>query len=255
MNLNFKKLGDQGKPLIILHGLFGSLDNWMSLGKYWANTYTVFLVDQRNHGQSPHFSEHSYESMAQDLLGFIDDQDIKEPIVLGHSMGGKTAMELSISNPEKVGRLIVVDIAPVKYRVHHHQIINGLKSIDLSAVNSRKEADEQLREVIKELGIRQFLLKNLYWKEKGVLAWRFNLDILADSILPISEHNVVDGTYDKQALFVKGGKSDYILPEYYSIIQTKFPKAEIQEIEEAGHWVHAEKKNDFVAIIDRFLEN
>lgn len=255
MSLNFKKLGDNGDVLIILHGLFGSLDNWMSLGKYWAQNHIVYLVDQRNHGQSPHFLEHSYENMAEDLLIFMNEQSIEKPIILGHSMGGKTAMEFAVRYPEKVKKLIVVDIAPVRYEVHHHQIIKGLRSIDLTVIKSRKEADEQLSKLIEEFGVRQFLLKNLYWKEKGILAWRFNLDVLANNILPISEHNVVDGMFEKPAFFVKGSKSEYILEEHYPIIRKKFQMAEIEEIYGAGHWVHAEKREDFIASVDRFLEN
>lgn len=255
MSLNYKQLGTEGSPLIILHGLFGSLDNWMSLGKYWSNNHTVFLVDQRNHGQSSHSLEHSYQAMAQDLLEFMDEHKIDKPIILGHSMGGKTAMEFAVNNPERVDKLIVVDIAPVKYQVHHYQIIEGLRSIDLNVIDSRKIADSKLSETIEEFGVRQFLLKNLYWKEKGVLDWRFNLEVLADNILPISEYDIAGGTFDKQSLFVKGSKSNYVLQKYYPIIREKFPLADIQEIKDAGHWVHAEKREAFVTAVDAFLSH
>ena len=181
MELNFKKLG-AGEPLIILHGLFGSLDNWMTLAKQWSKSFEVYLVDQRNHGQSPHSIEFSFELMAADLMELIQAEKINNPIILGHSMGGKTAMEFAIRHPELVKQLIVVDIAPVKYEVHHYTIIDALKNVPLNEIGSRKEAEVFLAEKISEFGIRQFLLKNLYWIEKDKLAWRFNLDVINNNI-------------------------------------------------------------------------
>lgn len=252
MKLNYKKLG-QGKPLIILHGLFGSLDNWMTLAKEWSEHFEVWMVDQRNHGQSPHDQGFSYALMAEDLENFLTEHQIVKPSILGHSMGGKTAMEFAVHNSDNIDKLIVVDIAPVKYQVHHYQIIEALESVDLSRVESRKEVDAQLATSIQEMGVRQFLLKNLYWKEKGQLAWRFNLQTIKEEIIPISEWNISEGKHHGDTLFIKGSRSEYILAEYGADMANKFPNYELEEVAGAGHWVHAEKKQEFKAIVDHFL--
>lgn len=254
MKLNFKKLGE-GTPLIILHGLFGSLDNWMTLAKEWSEHFEVYLVDQRNHGQSPHSDSFSYPLMASDLEKLIEQESIQDPIILGHSMGGKTAMEFSIEYPDKLQKLIVVDIAPVKYKVHHYAIIDALKSVPLETIKTRKEADDYLQKKIPELGVRQFLLKNLYWKEKGKLGWRFNLEVLSNEILPISEYAIKEGQFKKETLFIKGEKSEYIVDEYEKLIKKKFPDYELIEIEGAGHWVHAEKMQEFSKHVLDFIKN
>jgi pimeloyl-ACP methyl ester carboxylesterase len=254
MKLNYKKLGE-GRPLIILHGLFGSLDNWMTLAKQWSENFEVWLLDQRNHGQSERSEEFSYQVMAEDLKDFIQEQSIEEPIILGHSMGGKTAMEYAVNYPTGIHKLVVVDIAPVSYQVHHYQIIEGLESVDLSAIKSRTEADEKLRERIAEPGVRQFLLKNLYWKEKGRLDWRFNLPVIKREILPISEWAISDKNYDGPTLFVKGNKSNYILPEYGAAMAKKFPNYDLEVIENAGHWVHAEQQKLFFEKVSSFMKD
>jgi pimeloyl-ACP methyl ester carboxylesterase len=252
MKLNYIELGE-GQPLIVLHGLFGSLDNWMTLGKEWAEDYNVFLVDQRNHGQSPHSKDFTYSLLAQDLFEFIEEHNIENPIILGHSMGGKTAMEFAVNYPKKLEKLIVVDIAPVSYEVHHYEIIDALKSVPLSEIKSRKEADGVLSKKIKEFGVRQFLLKNLYWKEKEQLAWRFNLEVLADEIIPTSEFSISAKKFSKPTLFIKGGNSNYILKEHESKIGEKFSNYKLNSISGAGHWVHAEKKDEFSKIVNDFL--
>jgi len=252
MTLHYKKLGE-GKPLLILHGLFGSLDNWMTLAKEWSNQHEVWLIDQRNHGQSPHSNDFSYTVMAQDLDSFIQEHQIYQPTIIGHSMGGKTAMEFAVNSPESVGQLIVVDIAPVSYQVHHYAIIEALESVKLDQVKSRKEVDEIISSTIHEFGVRQFLLKNLYWKEKEQLAWRFNLSAIKKEIIPISEWSISEKQYKGKSLFIKGGASEYILPEYSKDISVKFPNYILEEVENAGHWVHAEKKEAFKSIIDQFL--
>ena len=252
MTLNFKKLGS-GQPLIVLHGLFGSLDNWMTLAKAWSENFEVYLVDQRNHGQSFHSDDFSYPIMAEDLSNLIEKEGIVDPIILGHSMGGKTAMEFAIKNSEMLQKLIIVDIAPVKYKVHHYAIIDALERVDLNSIKSRNEADNQLSETIKEIGTRQFLLKNLFWREKEKLDWRFNLKILKKEILPISEFDVSAGSFEKPTLFIKGSNSDYITMDYANRIGDKFPNYELDIIEGAGHWVHAEKMKEFSESVLNFL--
>lgn len=253
MILNYKKIGS-GQPLVILHGLFGSLDNWMTLAKKWSNDFEVYLVDQRNHGQSPHSVDFSYQAMAEDLKELMDHLGLESAIFLGHSMGGKTVMEFSMNYSDMVQKLIVVDIAPVSYNVHHYPIIEALKRVPLSAISSRKDAEGYLMNNIKEFGTRQFLLKNLYWKEKDELAWRFNLEVLANEIIPISEYSIVKGKFEKPTLFIAGAKSDYILPEYGERIKEKFPKYKFESIDGAGHWVHAEKMDAFSEVVLNFLK-
>ena len=244
MTLNYKKIGT-GRPLIILHGLFGSLDNWMTLAKKWSEDFEVYIVDQRNHGQSPHSIDFSYPLMAEDLKELMDHLNLRSAILLGHSMGGKTVMEFSMKYAKIVEKLIVVDIAPVSYDVHHYKVIDALKSVPLSDISSRKEAEKFLSQYIPDAGTRQFLLKNLYWEESDKLAWRFNLEVLANEIIPISEYAIAEGEFVKETLFIAGAKSDYILPEYGAKIKLKFPSYKLESIANAGHWVHAERMNEF----------
>jgi pimeloyl-ACP methyl ester carboxylesterase len=254
VELNYKVVGE-GQDLIILHGLFGSLDNWMSLAKQWADHFRVWLIDQRNHGKSPHSDEFSYLHMAKDLEHFIEQNEIEEPIILGHSMGGKTAMEFAVRFPQKVKKLIVVDIAPVKYKVHHYTIIEALNSIDPAGLSSRNEADEQLSKRIPEFGIRQFLLKNLERNSQGAYQWKFNLAVLEREIVPISEWAISEGSYEGPTLFVKGENSEYIQSHYAAAILEKFPNYELEEIQDAGHWVHAEQAKTFFARLSGFMKD
>lgn len=254
MRLNYKKLGE-GQPLIILHGLFGSLDNWMSLAKYWSENYEVWLVDQRNHGKSPHDDEFSYVAMKNDLKFFLEEHNIQNPILLGHSMGGKTVMEFAVNHSELLDKLIVVDIAPVKYQVHHYAILDALDGLDFDFITSRRQADEYLSQHIEEAGVRQFLLKNLYWIEKEKLALRFNLDVIKREIIPISEWSVSEGKYEGPTLFIKGSESEYIIPSYAQQIAAKFPSYELEEIQGAGHWVHAEAPKAFMTAIQSFMKD
>lgn len=254
MELNYKKLG-AGKPLLILHGLFGSLDNWMTLGKKWAEENEVWLIDQRNHGQSPHSEKFSYSAMASDLYSFIDQHQIHQPIIVGHSMGGKTAMEFAVNHGQLLSKLIVIDIAPVKYRVHHYAIIDALESVDLDFISSRKEADVALSEVVQDFGTRQFLLKNLYWKNKEQLAWRFNLETIKKEIIPISEWDISHGIYSGDSLFIRGGRSEYVLDSYESLIAAKFPNYRLETVEKAGHWVHAEAPSTIFEMVSNFIKD
>jgi len=253
MNLNYKKLGD-GEPLIILHGLFGSLDNWITLAKKISENYQVFIIDARNHGQSPHSDIFNYEVMADDLNEFILLHNIDNPTVLGHSMGGKTAMQFAMNYPHQLAKLIVADIAPKDYPVHHQQIIEGLFSLGFEKIKTRKEADAQLSKYISDFSVRQFLLKNLYWVEKDKLAWRFNLKAINDNIEMIGKklENIIP--FNKPTLFLIGEKSNYILESDYPQIKEIFPQAVIKTINNSGHWVHAENPNQFLNFIQDFLD-
>lgn len=251
--LNHKILG-QGEPLIILHGLFGMLDNWMTLAKRFSEFYEVHLIDQRNHGHSFHHPVHDYPSMSADLVHYIKAKNLKSVNLLGHSMGGKTAMLTACLNPDMIDKLIVVDIAPKYYAPHHQAIIEGLYAVKTANIKSRKEADIILSKHFDNTGIRMFLLKNLYWKTKETLDFRFNLDDIVSQIGQIGSALSEGMSFEKPTLFVDGEKSDYILDSDIDIIESHFPDYEIEPIPNAGHWVHAENPDLFWEKVMHFLQ-
>lgn len=252
--LNYKVLGE-GRDLIILHGLFGSLDNWLSLAKQWSSDYKVWLIDQRNHGKSGHTNDFSYLHLSKDLKHFTETHQIQNPIVVGHSMGGKTAMEFAIRHPEQLRKLVIVDIAPVKYQVHHYKILEALNSIDPQALQNRQQADDKLLPLIPDFGTRQFLLKNLDRTKNGGYQWKFNLKVLEENIVPISAWPISEGVFEKPSLFVKGERSDYIQMHDAAEINRKFPNYQLEEVEKAGHWVHAEQPKAFYRILTDFMKD
>ncbi|MTI31316.1 alpha/beta fold hydrolase [Xanthovirga aplysinae] len=252
MKLFFREVGE-GKPFIILHGLFGSSDNWLSIGKSISKNYKVFLVDQRNHGNSPRSEEFNYSVMADDLAEFIDDHQLHDPIIMGHSMGGKTAMEFAKKYPEKIQKLIVADIAPRQYPLHHQLILKGLSSVDLEGIKSRKEADEQLANYVPGVGVRQFLLKNLSRNTNGSFAWKINLQVIKREIANVGESLGKDVFFDKPTLFVRGAKSDYIRNEDELLINSIFSHYQLVTIPDAGHWLHAERPAEFLKCLNDFL--
>ncbi|GAB4333129.1 MAG: alpha/beta fold hydrolase [Flammeovirgaceae bacterium] len=252
MKLFFRRLG-AGKPLIILHGVFGNSDNWLTISKKIAERYEVFLLDQRNHGQSPHSEVFDYQAMTDDLLEFVEEHQLIEPIIVGHSMGGKVAMSFALQYPEKTGKLVVVDIAPRAYPPHHEAILKGLKNMPLAKLTTRQEADDFLSEYVPELSTRQFLLKNLYRDESGKFAWRINLPVI-DRQMPVILGNISSkNTFDKPTLFMGGELSKYIQPPDYEQIRALFPKASIRYVKGAGHWVQAEKPKEFLEELFLFL--
>jgi esterase len=248
----FVRESGQGEPLIILHGLFGSSDNWYSHAKTFAQHHKVYLVDQRNHGQSPHSSDFNYKTLTTDLEDFIDEHSIKHPSILGHSMGGKTAMNFAVKNPDKLKSLIVVDIVPKFYPVHHDHILEGLKAIDLQSNQSRAEVDKQLAVYVEEPDVRQFLLKNLSRKESG-FEWKINLMGIEENIEAMGEGMQYPGIFSGPALFVKGAKSNYYKPGDEEAIRNFFPNAEFQTLA-TGHWVQAEKPKEFAEAVLTFLQ-
>lgn len=237
--------------MIILHGLFGSSDNWQTLAKKFGEDFEVYLVDQRNHGRSPHDEEHSYESMAQDLYELVRDENLEDFVLVGHSMGGKTAMLFAHEFPGLADKLIVVDMGIKQYPVHHGAILEGLNSMDMGSLKSRGEADELLQKYIPDFGTRQFLLKNMYWESPGQLGWRFNLSALTNNIVKMGEP-VVAGPNDVNSLFIYGGKSDYILLDDLDQISNMFPNAHYHCIDQVGHWVHAEAPHEFYSLVTNF---
>lgn len=253
MNLLHSKILGEGKPLLILHGLFGMLDNWQALGKKFAEQYQVHLIDQRNHGHSFHADGHNYDLMASDLENYIAHHSLEKIILMGHSMGGKTAMLFASLHPDIVEKLIIVDISPKYYAPHHQAILEGLNDVAKQEINSRKEADIILSNHFPELSMRQFLLKSLYRKTKDTLEFRFNLKAIEEDILQIGEALPAPALYDKDTLFIRGTKSNYIVEDDSELIETHFPEANIISIENAGHWVHAENPSDFYQSVQEFL--
>lgn len=255
MKLSFRKLGT-GKPLFILHGLFGSSDNWQTLGKKLAENFTVYLIDLRNHGRSPHSAEHTYALMSGDLLELMKDEKLDKVILLGHSMGGKTAIHFAVTYPERVEKMIVVDISPRQYPIVNKDIADALAKVDLSAVTSRKEVEAIVSQDIQDIGTLQFLLKNLYWDDNQKLAWRFNLETLKTSLANVAEPTPVPSKpLSMPVLFVKGETANYIVDSDMELISALFSNARIVTIPGAGHWVHADKPVEFYNAVMEFLNN
>ena len=251
MKLFYRELGE-GKPLVILHGLFGSSDNWLSIGKILAENHHVYLLDQRNHGQSPHSSNFTYEAMAEDLSLFLKEHQVHKPTIMGHSMGGKVAMQFATSWPELLNDLIVVDIAPKSYPVHHDGILEGLVNIDLNNLKTRSDANEQLSGYVKDNGIRQFLLKNLTRTDEG-FAWKINLPVIKEEIQEVGVGLDESQVYQGRTLFIRGEKSNYINDEDRAALSKHFPNSTLETIEKAGHWLHAEQPALFLAVVQKFL--
>lgn len=246
----------EGKPLVILHGFLGMSDNWKTLGnQYAAKGFQVHLVDQRNHGKSFHNKAFNYDILANDLKEYIERHELEPITLLGHSMGGKTAMQFACDFSELTIKLIVADIAPKFYPPHHQDIINGLQSLNFDTISSREQADIELSKHLTHVGIRQFLLKNLYWKEKGILEFRFNLSVLSDKVEEIGENISNTASYDGPTLFLKGGKSEYVTAADIPGIRKHFPKAIIESIDNAGHWLHAENPKQFFEKSMTFLNS
>lgn len=255
MQLFFRKFG-QGKPLIILHGLFGISDNWVSFGKKIAELgYEVYIPDQRNHGQSPHSPVFNYLALVDDLFEFIDEHELEEAVVLGHSMGGKVAMRFALENPQFLSKLIVVDISLRAYqaRPHHKNVIRAMKQVDFSEVSSRKQVEEILKENIKDPKIRLFVMKNLHRMGGNNFEWRLNLDAICDHLDQMFDGIDITEPFTKPSLFIRGGASDYVMDKDIPPINKAFPDNRLYTIEGATHWVHAEAPELFYQYVKEFL--
>jgi pimeloyl-ACP methyl ester carboxylesterase len=237
----YSKIQGSGKPLLILHGFLGMSDNWKTLGGQFASEgFEVHILDLRNHGRSFQSEEFSYDLMVEDIVQYCDEHQLEKINVIGHSMGGKTAMLLAARYPELVDKLIVADIGPKYYAPHHQDILAGLNAIDFTLKPSRNEVEAIVSNHIPDFGTRQFLLKNLYWQEPGQLAFRFNLAVFNKKITEIGVSLPADLVFEKPTLFIRGGNSNYILDEDFEAIKVQFPNAIFETIPNAGHWLHAE---------------
>lgn len=253
MELFYNQYGEDGPPLIILHGLLGANGNWHTLSRTkFQKIATVYAVDQRNHGRSPHTDRIDYPSMAGDLRDFIDEHGLSPADLLGHSMGGKTAMQTALSYPDRVHRLIVVDMAPRAYPPDHQGLLDALDRIDPRKYGSRDAIDTALAEGVPDWRIRQFLLKNLRY-DGETYSWKMNLPAIRRHYDEITAEIRSDTTFDGPTLFVGGGNSDYILDEDHEDIRRLFPGVEFATIDGAGHWVHADAPDEFAAVVTEFL--
>ena len=253
MKLHSKIYGDKGQDLIVIHGLFGMSDNWNTLGKKFAKYCKVHLIDLRNHGRSPHSTEFNYEVMCDDLLEYMEDNSIKNPVILGHSLGGKVAMKFAFTYPDKIEKLIVADMSPRRYNTDFHQnLLSTLYKLHLEDFEKREEIDRVLSEAYKDKGMRLFLLKNLYRNENKEFAWRFNIDVLLEKVSNIQEADFVKGISDVPTHFIRGGNSNYITTEDELIINKHFSDFSICKIDGAGHWLHAENPERFYSEVMGF---
>ncbi|HWY10824.1 MAG TPA: alpha/beta fold hydrolase [Bacteroidia bacterium] len=255
MKLAFREYGS-GQPLIILHGLFGQSDNWNTLAKrFGEKSFHVFTLDLRNHGLSPHSNEWNYKVMADDVKEFIQEHQLKDPIILGHSMGGKVGMFFELQNPGIAKKLIVADIAPRAYASHHDVVLKALSAVDFNKIKTRKEAEVVLNEFIPDFGTKQFLLKNIYWKDAAntQMDWRFNLKVIDKEYSNISAE-VPDSKSNIETLFIRGERSNYICESDPADIKKHFPNYRLVTIKDSGHWIHAEKPNEFFESALEFIK-
>lgn len=256
MKLFYREYGE-GRPLIILHGILGISDNWVTFARRIARLgFHCFIPDQRNHGHSPHHRTLNYYALTDDLGEFIGQHHLSQPILLGHSMGGKVAMRYTLENPDGVSKLAVVDTSlRTYYRFHYHQgLIDAMLSVDFDRVRSRQEVEEMISGMVDDDRVVQFLLKNLHWKEKNRLGWRPNLAAISDNLENMYDGVFFSSRFDRPALFVRGGLSDYILDQDFQAIYTNFPQAIVETIENGTHWVHADAPEEFFHLIGRFLQ-
>jgi len=266
MRLHFQKLG-QGHPLVILHGLYGSGDNWLTVARTLAGICTVYLPDLRNHGKSPHADSHTYQNLVSDLVGFLDQQDIGKCILMGHSMGGKAALTFASQYPSRISKLIVVDISPFGYGENdlrpwqlnfHRELTSTLRSMPVERFTSLGEASKVFSEKFNDRRLGQFMLKNLTREPDGGFRWRINLEVLEKFLPDISEGldagNINDQVFRQfPLLFIRGGASPYFTDEDVGMVRAWLPTATIATIKKAGHWLHAEEPELFTSMVKRFI--
>lgn len=245
----------KGEPFLILHGFLGMGDNWKSIAKRISEKgYQMHLIDQRNHGRSPHSDDFTYELLVADVFEYCKDNDLDDVVLLGHSMGGKAAMLFAATYPQMIKRLLIADIGPKYYPLHHQDILDGLGALDFEVLKTRGTVDDALSHYVKDAGVRLFLMKNLYWQQKKQLGFRMHLDALTKNAEEIGVELTKNLIFRGETLFLKGSKSNYILKEDAERIQQQFPDATIVEIMNAGHWLHAENPTEFLIQVFGFLK-
>jgi pimeloyl-ACP methyl ester carboxylesterase len=261
MQLFYRQLGS-GEPIIIVHGLYGSSDNWLNIAKKLSEKHSIYAIDLRNHGQSPHSKNFSISVMAEDLYQFVKEHNLKKINLIGHSLGGKISLEFAAKHTEYIKNLIIVDIAPRKYtddefeeRKKHKEIINILKNINLQKYKNRKDAVEELNKIDTSGRLKLFMMKNIKRQKDGTLQWRINLESIADNLSNILNNFEADiSKIDCPTLFIKAEKSNYLTKKDFQLITSKMQKPEITIIEDTSHWLHSEKPDIFTKIVLNFLE-
>ena len=255
MKLYFNKYGEGG-PMLIFHGLFGTGDNWTTHAKKWAeHGFCVYTIDQRNHGRSPHSEEMNYALMRDDAIDLIASENLRDVILMGHSMGGKTVMNVAQEIEFLIEKIIVVDMGVKRYPRHHDTVFQALRSVPIDQIQSRAEAEEIFAQTTVDKATQLFLLKNLYWKEPGKLDWRFNLDALENHIDEILAEVPLNNAVQVPTLFIKGELSNYIMKEDHAQLEQYFPKVKITEVKNSGHWPHAEAPDFFFQEVLNFSLN
>jgi esterase len=249
----YSRIEGSGFPMVLLHGLLGSSDNWRTVSKRLGQSYKVYSVDLRNHGQSPHGGRMTYPVMADDLRELLERQEISEAHVVGHSLGGKAAMQFAISYPDRVKKLVIVDIAPKAYPPSQRSILAALDQLELQSFKSFGEIDAALAPAIPELAIRQFLMKNIARVPNSGFRWRIDIASIGKSYDHLTKAIIPARRYDKPACFVRGGRSDYIQDTDLPSIRAIFPRAELATIAGAGHWLHAEATDEFLRVLIAFV--
>jgi pimeloyl-ACP methyl ester carboxylesterase len=254
MKLFFRHFGT-GQPVIILHGLFGLSDNWVTFGRELGERYSVYIPDLRNHGQSPHSKVFDFPSLENDLVEMVEEIGLDHLYIIGHSLGGKTAMFFTLHHPDLVKKLVVVDISLRRSppNPEHQQLLNAMMSVDFTVAKSRSDVEKQLQMQVKSIKLRQFLLKNVYWRDRHSLDWRLNLQAINENLLSIFEGVDVQGVYPGPTCFIRGGLSRYILDSDLNDLKSKFPGAEVKTIANASHWVHADAPGEFNSLVEKFL--
>lgn len=251
--LNFKTFGS-GDPVVIMHGLFGMLDNWQTIAKKLAEDYMVYIVDLRDHGKSEHTDAFNYQLLAQDVADFLESEWIHSAYIIGHSMGGKTALQLTADHPDLVEKLVVVDIGMKQYPGGHETIIKALNAVPIDKVQSRQEVEDVLSQYVDEPGVRLFLMKNLSREKTGGYRWKMNLPLLTQHYQDILAAIEIEDIVDTPTMFVRGGKSRYISDEDIQTMSPLFDDVRWETVTDAGHWVHAEQANELLALLRSFLD-
>lgn len=261
MELFFREFGE-GQNLIIMHGLYGASDNWVRIAKQLATNFKIYLPDLRNHGASPHSEEFSIKIMAEDLLNFMNSQNIEKTILIGHSLGGKIAMEFASLHPEKIKKLVIVDIAPRNYvkeefvqKNNHQEIINTLKNVDLSKYTNRKDALEDIVKIDPTKRLMFFMMKNIKKGKNGELFWKININAIANNLNTILNKFSADLTkISCPTLFIKGENSPYLSESDFDYISSKIKDVKFEIIQDATHWVHGEKPDEFIEVVEKFIK-
>lgn len=254
MHLFFRHFG-KGKPVVILHGLFGISDNWVTFGRELSEHYSIYIPDLRNHGQSPHSAVFDFPALSSDILEFCETHQLEQINLIGHSLGGKTAMLLALQHPELISKLVVVDISLRKSPPDrdHQKLLDAMLAVDFSEAATRSDVERQLSKAIPSARIRQFLLKNVWWRDRHTLDWRLNLKGINENLLSVFEAVNFPGRFSGPSLFIRGGASDYVLDTDIPEIKSKFPGAAVETIAKASHWVHADAPGEFFHLVSEFF--